>query len=635
MSRHFDNRPEEPRASRVLSEVPLPFRDQATSAPRTNEEIVASVLDDVATGINRATVLIREVEPRARKVVVPVDVDAVPVRAAIRRQRPQMDGSFITFDLYKDMIDKQVERVRTARFEVLGELTGNVLTDGYKIKREFSSGGKGLSSWDEFLLNMEPWLLWLLLNQLIGQHQCQEHTECTAAKQPPGTEAGPIAMRYAISIAAMMLIMGMREEHILFAVNNPNNAAPLPSGDLIKQARRLIESDQFSRQVADMLGSSDPQMITSYVEQYILRKPIGYEDWIAYRDLRVIREEASVIYIHAHQYSGKHRQLLDYSSSSTHRTPTAPSGFPNPLGTSPNVTVVDPSSYAPPSNDVLSAFQQHAALLDRDVGAIAGVLTSGFGMDLLCCFGRFMGAQDIERLKKIRHLIRALQGAMVGTAALNVPSPAGVVDWLLGAVQQRLIAELDKLLQKGTQDILDWIAGMDTDLVRALEYCPLLYDVLDYAIQSINNLSSRLLETIRQYIIRVEGIHGRTFRTWGSIYDSRRASTILSILDRLIAGLEACSKPGADDVVPTNPGEDPSLFAGVPKPLVLPKEVMAKFFPNPTAIPRGEGLRPIPPVGQVVSATNDPVSLENFRTVCRGIMPDQLIEAALKARNPR
>lgn len=612
----------------------MPFRARDAEPPRSNEEVATDFLDSIAEGINKATALLREVEPRARKITVPVDIDAVPVRNAIRRQRPDMDGTIITFDLYKDMIDKQVARVRTSRFEILGELTGNVLTDGYKIKREFSSGGKGLSAWDEFLLNMEPWLLWLLLNQLIGQHQCQEHTECTAGKQPAGTESAPIAMRYAISIAAMMLIMGMREEHILFAVNNPNNAAPLPSGDLIKQARRLIESDGFSRQVAEMLGSADPQLITSYVEQYITRHPIGYEDWMAYRDLRVIREEASVVYIHAHQYSGAHRELLDYTSSSTHRTPTAPTGIPNPLGTSPNVRVVDPSSYAPPSVDLLQAFGQHAALLDRDVNAIAGVLTSGFAMDLLCCFGRFMGAQDIERLKKIRHLIQALQGAMVGTNALSIPGPAGVVDWLLGAIQQRLIAELDRLLQKGTDDVINWIAGMDSGLVEALEYCPLLYDVLDYAIQAVNALRSRLLDTIRQYILRIEGLHAKTFKAWGSVYDSRRAATILSILDQLIAGLEACGKTGADDVVPVNPGEDPTVFAGVPKPLTLPKEVLTKFFPATKPISRGEGLRPIPPVGQVLSATNDPVSLENFRTVCRGIMPDQLIEAALKARTP-
>lgn len=637
MTKPFDNQPKVPDRIRRLKE--MPFSERGVPEESTDEisrEDLSRLFDYQAFVINKATALLREVNQEAAKLTIPVDPDAIQVRTAIRRQDGS-DGSVITFDLYKAMYDEQVKRARKLKFEIVGDLTGDPYTDSIKIKKVMKGGGDGLSKWDEFLLNMEPWLIWFLLNQLIGQHQGIEHQEACAAKTPPATEIGPIQLRIAISMAAMMLILGMQEDHVLFAVSQPSMNFPMPGKELLAQAKRLIKSDGLHRQLTEIQGATDPMVITQYADNYISRHPEGYEAWFAYRDLRDTREEVITTYYHAHQYSEDHRSMLSVSTITANKTPDPFVGIPNPLGTGRGVRIVNPAT-STMSNAYYRSLIQSTSIADRNITAIGGVLTSGFALDMLCCFARFMlKSGDIDQIRKIRNLIALAYGASTNGISLSVMTPRGVLNWAMRSIQHELIGHVHRAFDNVVDDVAGWVLDIDPDLMEDLSYCPLIYDLIMMINEGIAFLQTRLFDLIRQFLVGFEDSGEALFARWGTMYDLRRLATILSILDRILATLEMCARDedGSGDGVDfiPDPGEDDSFYDGVPRPLKLPSQVIEKFFANRQPILRGPAERPIPAPGTDISSQESTVTLENYREFCTGIVPDALIKAVFPESN--
>lgn len=629
--------PPELRPKRVLTELPLSERPEHVDPPnQVRPEDITRLFDGFAFEINRATALINEVEPRAKRLFVPVDPDAVQVRAALRRKIPGSNGDQIPFDLYKDLLDFRVKTARKLKIEVVSELTGDLLTDGAKIKKYLRTGQKGMSSWDEFLLTMEQFTLWFLLNQLLGTFSSVEHQEVCAAKSPPGTEIGPITLRQAIAMAAMMLILGMREDHVILAVSAPADALKIPPVDIINRARRLSQSD-LHREVTEIVGASDHQIIIDYADQYVGRNPVGYEDWIAYRDLRHIREYTVTTYVHSHQYSKEYNTLLDYSFEGIHTTPIADGGnaFINgALGIPRRGTTVEYSGIndMPPAHYVALANQ--LAMIDKNISSIAGVLTSGFSLDLLCCVGRFLGKNDIHRLRKIRTVLQAAYN-FSSAKSIQINSPGNVLDFAVYAIQQEVIAFAQRYFDKVLNDILKWTSETNDETWQDLFACPLIEDLMLQILGAIGRFRDEIFKMIDQFIGQSytfgEGVQQR----WGLIYDARRIRTLISIIDGILATIEACADLedafNVDDPTSTDPSENPNIYSGVPQPLVLPETVIAKFFANPNPVIRGENMRPIPPVGRIVSS-GEPATINNFREICRGILPDELLAAVFKSK---
>lgn len=637
MNDPFYSGPKAPKVERRLVEAPLESRptDQDADKGKITQKKVTALYDAFGYEINRATALIRAVEPRAKKLVIPVDADAVGVRAAIRRKMEGASGVEIPFDLYKDMLDWRVKTARKMKFEVVSELTGDTLTDATKIKKYLKTGGRGLSQWEEFLLSMEQFALWFLLNQLLGQFSCVEHQEVCAAKNPPATEVGPVQMRHAIAIAAMMLIMGMQEDHVMRAVQAPADALKIPSVDIINRARALTKTD-LHRELNEIVGASDPQLIIDYCDNYIARHPIGYEDWMAYRDLRNIREYTVTTYIHGHQFSKEYSTLLDYSFEGQHTTPL-PSGpglggFLGVPGRRAVVQYADTTTDMPPEHYV--ALTNQLSDVDRNISMIAGVLTNGYALELLCCVGRFLGREDIERLKRMRTILQVAYNFQTnGIAALA--DPANVMDFVVTAVQQALLAFAERYFDKVAKDMLGWVGSTDEHTWQDLFACPLIEDLVLQVLGAVSRLRDQIFELIRQFTGRAFSFGDNVYKRWGMVYDARRLKTIMAIIDRLLAAIEACANldrgggdGGEND---PNPGEDPTVYDGVPQPLKLPPEVIQKFFPNPNPVVRPDGLRPVPPVGRI-QTPGDPSDTRNFREICRGILPDELLEAVLKQR---
>jgi len=635
----FYKGPQEPRRHRELKEAPFTNRPQDDSSKPGPEEVTEGRLVDLFDGfafqINRATALLSEVEPRAQKLQVPVDVDAVKVREALRRR--QHDENFISFGLYKDLIDEKIKISRRMDFQIATELTGDTLTDGYKITKYLRTGGKGLSPWEEFLMNMESFAIWLLLNQLLGNFDAADKGATCAAKEPPGTETPVVALQRAGAYAAMLLIMGLQEDHIIFAVNKHNPNLGIPNTDFLNRARKLAESDDFSRVVNQMVGADDQETILRYADNYIGRNAVDYEMWLAYRDLLNMREDAKTMYIYSHQYSQEYSVMLDYSFEHQHTTPAqSSSGFPFLFTGQRQARVVNvgEGDFIPPATIHFSqytAMSNHLGAVDRGISAVAGVLTSGYAYDLLCCIARFMDAQSLEDLKKIAAVLEIAYTTLTGGINFYLADPTTILDWAVSGIQQALLEFVNRFFQDFIDDVMGFInrtPGTTWDLLFA---CPLIEDMITYILQVIARFQAKVNQLIQQYLGRTFSFYNSGYQRWGLVWDAKRLRTILAIINSLIDQIVRCGPlddltPPEDGEPPAGPGEDPQLYEAVPRPLVLPPAMIEKFFSSPHNILREEGQRPIPAVGTIASSTDD-VTTANFRDICRGILPDELLRA--------
>jgi len=330
--------------------------------------------------------------------------------------------------------------------------------------------------------------------------------------------------------------------------------------------------------------------------------------------------------------------MLDYSAEWQHTTPgTNSSGFPFLFTGQRQARVVNVgggADYIPPVRMSFNQFQAHTnhlLALDRGISGIAGVLTSGYAYDLLCCIARFLGQEDIEHLKKIRAVLHVAYGALTGGIAFHLTTPGQLLDWAVSAIQQALIDFINKFFQGFVDDILGWLNDTDAHIWDLLFNCPLIEDMLTYILQVVSRFQTRIQELVEQYIGRTFDMYDSTNSAWGLVWDAKRLRTILAIINSLIDEIESCAPiddltpPDDGDVTP-GPGEDPAIFEAVPRPLILPDEVVEKFFSNPNPIQREQGQRPIPAVGTIASSEDD-VSAGNFRDICRGILPDELLRA--------
>lgn len=592
--------------------------DETNERPPITDESLRELFDGFAFQINRATALIKEIEKQRRNNFVPVDVDATRARAAVRRQDQGADGSQISFDLYKAMIDAQIKASRNVSYEIVGELSGELLTDSKKIERYMKNGGKGLSTWEEFLLYADQWLILFLLDRLTTQFQCQQHKECTVGKTPVGTEDPAILQRNAISVAAMLLILGMREQDVLVALDRAGNALNIPPVDLLNRARRLERTD-LEEALTSMVGADDPATIIAYTENYISRHPEGYDDWLAYGDLKRLREDAAVTYVHAHEYSREHAVLLEYSSKSVDRQPDI--GF---FGQLAGLKVVRPMT-----GNHLEALTSKLAGIDLGISSIAGSLTFSFAMDFLCCIARFFGKQDIKLLKKIRSLLRVAYAGVTGSINTSMLQPTDILATATQAILQRMINFIEEMFDKVVGDITKWVDGKSDEVWGNLFECPLIADLIGYITDAISRLRSVMFNVISKYAGNISSTYQGMFRRWGSVADARRLSTILNILDAIINTIEACAPMGPGEDGPTNipdPGDDPALGGLGPKRLDIPPDLVEQFFAHTDFISRGDALHPIPPVNKVLTTAEDVTNVRNFRELCLGIMPDSLLQ---------
>lgn len=624
MTDPFAGAPADPTTERELVEsvAPKPVQTQEQKDQLgPSDDQLKTLFDGFVYQINRATALLKTVEPEAQKLSVPVDIDAVQVREAIRRRAPGNDGSTIPFDLYKDMIEFYIQSGRKVSFEILGELTGDIGTDAQKIKKYVKSGGKGLSAMEEFLLYADKWLILFMLNRLIGQMQGQEHRECTAPKTPQGTEEGPIGVREQLAAAALMLILGLEDKHVIFATQMINGDRP-PPVDFIHKAR-ATKMDELGRAFIEAQGAQDHVLITGYADNYISRHPIGYESWMAYRDLKNMREDAAITYVHAREYSKDHQLLMDYEYKGKHTDPGV--GF---FGRLAGVQVMTTPMTAVHYNALATK------LIGLDVGtsSIAQVLTSGIGADIICCLARFLSRQDVKRLKKIRHMLAVADAAMGGGLNSQM-DPLSLMDYITQALIQQAVTYVERIFDQAVLDVQDWFLAKDSKDWDALYECPLIMDLIDLVMQAIHRLKAIIHNMISKYLGNITANYQGIFRRWGSLYDMRRGGTILSVLDAIIANIEMCAdfrdKPGdGGDSVPPDPADDPGLTNLGPKPLHLPADVVERFFKtNQKPIPRGPGFRPIPPLGTVLTSTDMNDTNRNFRELCHGIIPDALLDA--------
>ncbi len=623
----FYKGPIDPSRERSLREDSLQNQDiiQKSALDVTiKDEDVTALFNGFATQINRATALLGPVTKEAEKLSVPVDADAVQVRAAVRRRDQGSDGTQISFDLYKDMIEYTIKSGRGMSFEVLGDFSGDLQTDANKINRSIKSGGKGLSSWEEFLLYADQWLILFLLNRLIDVFQCQEHKECTVAKEPFGTEDPALQSRYAIAINAMMTILGMRDQDITLAATMAGNALNIPPVDMLNKARRLEKTD-LDRALVEYAGASDHLIITRYVENYVSRHPEGYESWMAYTDLKRLREDAKVTYVYAKEYSADHRMLLDYSYKSTHTQPGV--GF---FGKLAGVSVVMTGHH-------YQALTSKLAGIDLAITGMASTMTSQFGLDILCCLARFFGRQNLKTLKKIKALLQVMANGMNGNLGQVLNEPWGVMDMVMNSVLQGAVTFVEDIFAKAVADVGGWMNLRSPDQWEALAECPLILDLIDYIIQAVARLRNIMFNMINKYVGNVNWRYQGMFRRWGTVYENRRLRTVLGILNRVIDAIETCSDlgngpgDGTDSPPPFDPGDDPTLGDVAPKRLDLPPEVVDQFFSNDTQfVQRGAGLRPFPPVNRTFSTADDSESVKNFRELCHGILPESLLKAVLE-----
>jgi hypothetical protein len=618
----FYTGPKDPSRQRALTEDPLPKPEQLNPEAfdtKIKAEDVKALFDGFGRQINRATALLVEVQKVAEKLSVPVDPDAVQVRAAVRRRDPTNDGSSISFDLYKDMVEFTIKSGRGMSFEVLGEFSGELQTDANKINRFIKSGGKGLSNWEEFLLYADQWIILFLLNRLVDNFQCHEHKECTATKQPAGTEDPPLQARLALAISALMFILGMQEDQVVLAASLAGDALNIPPADLLNRAKRLERTD-LDRVLIDVAGASDHVLITRYVESYIGRHPEGYDSWIAYTDLKRLREDAKITYVYAREYSAEYRALLDYTYNAEHTIPTV--GFFGQLA----------GATTAMSGLHFQVLTSKLAGIDLAITSIAGVLTSQFAFDLLCCLARFFGRQSLKTLKKIRALLAVALGGMYGLLNQSLLDPFSIMDWVVATVLQGAVTFVERVFAKAIGDIASWINIRSPDQWEALYECPLIFDLIDMIIRAIARLRNIMFNMVNRYIGNVNWRYQSMYRRWGTIYENRRLRVIIAILDRVIQAIELCGQfpdgraPTAGEPPSFDPETDPTLADVAPKRLDIPPEIVERFFKNDIRfVPRGPDLRPIPPVNHTFTTAKEADGTINFRDLCRGIMPDSLL----------
>jgi hypothetical protein len=472
----------------------------------------------------------------------------------------------------------------------------------------------------------------MLLNQLLGNFSALDRGACTAAKTPMGTELGPITLQQAVAVAAMMMIMGMQRDHVMFAIEQPAQNLGIPPIDVINKARRMIENDDVSREVNKIVGAGDAQAIIDYADNYVSRNSSGYEDWMAFRDMRFIREEVVTIHVHAHQYSDYHGTLLEQQISSEHQTPEQFTPITAGLFSGARSTRVVHVTPLPAAQ--YGAMVTHLNGVDRSISTVAGVLTTGFEHDLLCCIARFLGHEDIARLRKLQGILAIARGILSNGINFWIATPGEVLDWAVYGIQQEILNWVNKYFDEFAEDILDFVNEHEDVTWDSLFACPLIEDLLVFSLDVVAQMRGKVMEYVEAFLSSTWTFHNAMYKRWGGVYDMRRLDTILAIISSLIDAIEACAEDDEGSPEPPiipNPGEDPTIFEAVPRPLKLPDAVIEKFFRSREPVKREEGQRPIPAVGTMQSST-DALDTRNFRDVCRGILPNDLLQSLTRSR---
>lgn len=292
--------------------IPLPVEDvkQVTAEDESFIRIFGAIakmkkVQQIADAINQ-------------QVYIPVPASARRVRQAVRRRDlDELNGARISFELFKEALNRAVHEYDFVNFEFLDNIQNDPDMDSELFRNNWAlhnvdelreandalnAGEQGIPGsevlTEDEIRNSAPWwmkllvyggsiiLIWYLQKQL-GIYQGIDTASATSTKLPPGTDIAPIILNIVVGIAIYLLLNSLTLEeaktvfaHIQFPGLNITN------DELVEMADRLVRgekvngktleeypigvSKEFLRLAKVKLGEGDWEVIKEFSIRYLM-----------------------------------------------------------------------------------------------------------------------------------------------------------------------------------------------------------------------------------------------------------------------------------------------------------------------------------------------------------------------------
>ena len=524
--------PRAPRRERRVSEVPP--RGQRESGP-SQQEVVDETFSDLARVANKASVLAEASAAVAAAFSIPVAAGAERVRAAVRRKdQGSADGSFITFDLFKDAFEALERRRNAVRLSDFEDLSGDPLADDRSIRLWMARTDDPSLGQQQALMMVSGLMVLFTLNHMLGPYKGADVQQAVAAKVPPGTEVGPLVSQTLVGLAYQLLVAGLEDAIVedFLRRSGAESAFSLSIPDIMDRARAR-EPDEMQGLAGRAMGEGDYEMILEYAYGFLNRthEP-GYEAWLAYGDARAIRQEAMTRHRSAPLYSGRHALRISLGGSSSAASTEAEDALRN--------AILD--SIVPADVEYMCALKDHANRLDGTLDVIGQVMASRYGQDALCCIGQFLAKQDLEWISRVRQILSIFLGVQGSIRQVDFNRVvAGLVHFLDARIREELVDLIQKVVNKVADPVLDRLENeYSEDDWDILFECPLLRDLVELLLHSIQMIGRSLTDIVAGLSIEWEAQFGSPARDrWQVVHTRRKVRVLLDVLDQVVQALES------------------------------------------------------------------------------------------------
>lgn len=602
------------RRDRVLEQVARLEERVGTAAV---EPQALELFGDAAFVANKANALIRALEGPSSRFFIPVSPEDTEVRAAVRRRSADTpDGSRISFDLFRDCVDRQIQRridMGVLLVERSSEDTPDTLSKKVarlRLHHDLPRGSDGGSDlWDLDLL-LSQFLILLMTRHLTGLFDGEDHANFVAAI-PDGEGAEVvIATQALVSISLQLLIFGINDE-ILSDWYDRSDLVRLPRGmrgrDVVAAARRLPRTPLHDLAEAQA-GQGDYQRILRYAVSYVSRSPDpGFHLWVAYMETAEARADAQNMWSFAPSYSATHRAMAE-----SEEPPPPRYGQRRSRGEDEDpaeewwdrAVQIGIESVVPARQTYLREEQGRLGQISQQLDRIAQTLNMTFSSDAVCCMARFASQLSSEKRAYLRVAIEALK-------LLDAQSFAVDLEALLSRLfDVSFVAELMRRAiyeaQRFFDGVLHKLSGLFDDDIQQLLCCKpieiLVESVLRLAVAQEDRLVSLLeqlaLDTRRHY---VGG--GRRFLLLGDLRYAQQLLDVLEAVDGLLDNQQICGQDlDIDELAPHL--ERLSRTIEPPPGVEIESGDREKYFGNTKWGETAYGW-PLPPLGETVGRLED------------------------------
>jgi len=297
---------------------------------------------------------------------------------------------------------------------------------------------------------------------------------------------------------------------------------------LISQAKTGPEPTRLEQIAIRRAGEADYQTILEYSLNFISNSTDArYHLWLAYLDSKQIRNRAIEHYRFGPQYSSNEVALLN--------------NIPKPVPVSIQTdTVITQrinnqffSNIIAMTPEHLCALEEDATSLQNNLHLIAITMSSRFSADMICCLTRFFGSFDKKTLKSMKAIMAFAQGMTQERMTIDLTKTlVNITNYLSNSIRDFLMAHLDRVFAVVVNPLLDEISLSDDDWSTIYRGCPIIEQVVEFILKTINSLFVKLREIILSINLSGQYMNLDIENRYTYMYEMRTFKVILDLIDR-------------------------------------------------------------------------------------------------------